>query len=77
MNLQSRLENLFQIIFPEKSLDFAKSIDSTTIQNWDSIKYVMIVLAVEEEFDIKLTNDEILVFSSFDKILQILKLRGY
>jgi acyl carrier protein len=76
MNLQSKLESLFQTLFPEENLDFSKNLDSAKIQNWDSIKYVTIVLAVEEEFDIKLTQDEILEFSSFDRIFQILRSRG-
>jgi acyl carrier protein len=77
MNLQSKLESLFQTLFPEENLDFSKNLNSTKIQNWDSIKYVTIVLAVEEEFDIKLTQDEILEFSSFDRIFQILRSRGF
>ena len=77
MNLQSKLESLFQTLFPEEKLDFSKNLDSATIQVWDSIKYVTIVLAVEEEFEIKLTQDEILEFSSFDKIFQILRSRGF
>ena len=77
MNLQSKLESLFRTLFPEEELDFSKNLDSATIQDWDSIKYVTIVLAVEEEFEIKLTQDEILEFSSFDKIFQILRSRGF
>ena len=77
MNLQSKLERLFQTFFPEEKLDFSKNLDSVKIQSWDSIKYVTIVLAVEEEFDIKLTQDEILEFSSFDRIFQILCSRGF
>ena len=77
MNLQSKLESLFRTLFPEEELDFSKNLDSAKIQNWDSIKYVTIVLAVEEEFDIKLTQDEILEFSSFDRIFQILHSRGF
>jgi acyl carrier protein len=77
MDLQSKLESLFQILFPEEELDFSKNLDSASVQNWDSIKYVTIVLAVEEEFEIKLTQEEILEFSSFDKIFQILRSRGF
>ncbi len=75
MNLQSKLESIFQALFPEEILDFSKDIDSAKIQNWDSLKYVTIVLAIEDEFGIKLTQDEILEFSSFDRILQILRSR--
>ena len=77
MTLQDRLENLFITLFPEENLDFSKNINSDKFQNWDSIKYVTIVLAVEDEFDIKLTQDEIMEFSSFENIFQILRLRGF
>lgn len=76
MSLQQRLENLFRILFPSENLDFSKKIESNTLKDWDSIKYFMIVLAVQEEFNIKLTQEEILEFSNFDKILQILSSRG-
>jgi len=36
----------------------------------------MIVFAVEEEFGVKLSNEEILEFSSFDRILEILSAKG-
>ncbi len=77
MNLQLKLESLFQTLFPGEKLDFSKNLDSASTQNWDSIQYVTIVLAVEEEFEIKLTQDEILEFSSFDRIFQILRSRGF
>lgn len=77
MNLQARLENLFKILFPGEILDFTKKIDNRVLENWDSIKYVMVALAVQEEFQLTLTQEEILEFSSFDKILQILILRGF
>lgn len=77
MNLQARLENLFEILFPGEVLDFTKKIDNRVLENWDSIKYVMVALAVQEEFQLTLTQEEILEFSSFDKILQILILRGF
>lgn len=76
MNLESRLANLFQAVFPEVVLDFSKDIDQEHLHDWDSIKYVMIVFAVEEEFGVKLSNEEILEFSSFDRILEILSAKG-
>jgi len=76
MSLHTRLVNLFQSMFPDNVLDFSKGVDQQHLQAWDSIKYVMIVFAVEEEFDIKLSNEEILEFTSFDKILEILNARG-
>ena len=69
--------SLFTILFPEEELSFENPIIFTELETWDSIKYVMVVLAVEEEFDIKFTNDEILKFDSFHSVVNILHAKGF
>ncbi len=76
MTIESRLMNLFTTLFPEEELSFEKPIIFAKLETWDSIKYVMVVLAVEEEFDIKFTNDEILKFDSFSSVVNILHEKG-
>ena len=43
------------------------------IKEWDSLKHLSLVLAIEEEFNIRFTNDETLQLTSFKNIAEILK----
>jgi acyl carrier protein len=76
MHLQARLENLFRGLFPEYDLNDTEDFDIQQIQSWDSIKYIIVVLALEEEFTVKFTDDEILDLTSFNNIHKVLISKG-
>ena len=44
-----------------------------TIEEWDSLHHLYLVLALEEEFGVSLTDDEIVELLSLDLILLSLK----
>ena len=44
-------------------------------KNWDSLKHMNLILALEDEFDLKFKNYEITQMNNFVSILQILSNR--
>lgn len=44
-----------------------------TVENWDSLKHMSLILALEEEFDITFSDDEIIRILSVKNTLEILK----
>ena len=52
-------------IVPDSSME--------TVGNWDSISHMSLVMAIEEEFDVALTDEEIVEMKSVEAIHQILK----
>jgi acyl carrier protein len=44
-----------------------------TIEEWDSLKHVLLVIALEKEFKVKFTPKEILALLSYKQILAIMQ----
>jgi len=43
---------------------------------WDSMKFVELILAIEEEFKLRLSSDEIISMTSYGQIKSILAKKG-
>ena len=77
MTLENRLQDLFKTLFPEEVLNFTNTLDSKNLTSWDSIKFIIMVVALEEEFNIALSNEELLSLDSYKNILNMLKEKGF
>ena len=77
MTLENRLQDLFKTLFPEEVLNFTNTLDSKNLTLWDSIKFIIMVVALEEEFNIALSNEELLSLDSYKSILIMLKEKGF
>ena len=53
----------------EGTIDIASSSDNT--ENWDSLNQINILVAIEEEYDIYLSSEEMSKMTSFSTILEI------
>ena len=47
-----------------------------TIENWDSLRHMNLVLALEEEFDVELTDDQVVEILSYKLIKIVLQEQG-
>jgi acyl carrier protein len=47
-----------------------------TIENWDSLRHMNLVLALEEEFDVEFTDDQVVEILSYKLIKIVLKEHG-
>jgi len=53
--------------------------EGTTIENvesWDSLSHMQLILTIEEQFGVKLAEEDFLMMTSFNEIKRILKNRG-
>ncbi len=55
---------------PVESLDGASSPD--TVESWDSLNHMNLVLALEEEFGVQFSDDQIMQLLSVDAIIAAL-----
>ena len=71
--IENKLKKIISVIFlvNENKINYESS--NENIKEWDSLKHLSLVLAIEEEFNIRFTNDETLQLTSFKNILEILK----
>ena len=68
--IDERLKNIFSDVFniPVKQISNDASPDN--INNWDSIRHINFVIAIEEEFDIEFSDDVIIDLLNYKLIKQ-------
>ncbi len=74
--MEERLKEIMAQVFdvPNESINNDSSPD--TIENWDSVNHMNLVLALEQAFSISFEPDEIIEMMNFELILIILKDKG-
>ena len=75
--MTARLEKIFIEIFQLSKKKYSSKniiyIDEKNIKNWDSLRKLNLIMAVEQEFKIKIKDKQIYDFTSFIKILKIIQ----
>ena len=71
--IEQRIMNIMMTVFeiPDKEINEESSPD--TIESWDSLKHMNLVVALEEEFGIFIEDDEIIEMLNFGLIVLIVK----
>jgi len=46
---------------------------SKSVDNWDSLRHMNLIVAIEEEFEIELSDEQIVEMVSYKKIIQALE----
>jgi len=58
IEIVERLEDIFEDIFDERIV-IARNITADDIEDWDSLNHINIIVAIEKEFGIKFTLNEL------------------
>ena len=74
--MDDRLRKKLAEIFNIKEKEISSEQDRSTIESWDSLTQMDLVLGLEEEYKIDLTTDEIVDLDSIFKIVEMLKRKG-
>ncbi|MGC6497195.1 MAG: acyl carrier protein [Candidatus Puniceispirillaceae bacterium] len=73
MNKEQLTLRVIQIV---KEITQAKDVDAFStvhnLPNWDSLAYMTVVAAVEDEFKIQVNQDNVTEFDSIEKIVKML-----
>ena len=71
--LEARLVRCFATVFPETSPDTLKNATMDTLEAWDSLKAVILINVVEEEFGIQIDPAEFTELTSFSSFADYLR----
>jgi acyl carrier protein len=66
--MESRLKTVISSILNLRPQDIGEDTSPANVKNWDSLKQMQIMLAVEEEFGIQFTDDQIYQLVGYRKI---------
>ena len=72
-NNELRLKQVLANVFGEESESINDESSMDTIENWDSLKHLNLILALEEEFAVSLDEDESIIIISYPLIKTVLK----
>ena len=70
--LEDRIKNIMSAVFeiPEEQIKDNSSPD--TIESWDSLKHMNLIIALEEEFEVEFTDNEIFEMMNYPLIKSII-----
>jgi len=71
-DLRLRMEELFRTLFWAETLP-PKRMSWVTCPTWDSLAQVEVILSLEEEFNITISDSDALTLDSFDAALAIVE----
>jgi acyl carrier protein len=70
---RDRLQRVFRQTFDAPDLMIDDAMGTRDIEGWDSLKHVMLILAIEEEFTVKFTTREVTTLRSVGRIVAQLR----
>ncbi len=70
--LEDRIKNIMSAVFeiPEEQIKDNSSPD--TIESWDSLKHMNLIIALEEELEVEFTDNEIFEMMDYKSIESII-----
>jgi acyl carrier protein len=71
--MEKRIKNIMAAIFEIESSKIDHNTFSDTLDAWDSLKHMDLIVALEEEFHIEFSSDEIVELTSYDLIVETIK----
>ena len=71
-DLDYRVRNVFREIFDNDEMEIWDAMAAKDVAGWDSLTQVKLIIALEEEFDIKVTIHDVAHMSCVGDLKQIL-----
>lgn len=76
LNAEQELKKIMAELFDIKEDRIAHESSMDNIEKWDSLKHINLIIAIEEQFGIAVSADDIVEMTSFAKIRHILRGEG-
>ena len=71
--VQDRIKNVMSAVFELPVNQITDDSSPDTIGSWDSLKHINLVVALEEEFKVEFTDDDIVEMMNYPLIKEIVK----
>jgi acyl carrier protein len=75
MSIQ-KLQRIFREVFERDDLEIFPAMTARDVQEWDSFNHINLIVALEEEFGMTFTTDEIAGMSNVGDLVKILQKHG-
>lgn len=58
-NILEELQPVFREVFDDNSIVLTNATNADTIEDWDSLSHIRLIMAIEKKFGIKFSYDEL------------------
>jgi len=72
-NIKERIKNVMSAVFTISKNQIKDDASPDSIDSWDSLKHMNLVVALEEEFKIQFSDDEITDTTNYTSFVSILE----
>lgn len=66
--MENKIKKVMASVFGIKELQINKNTSPETLEEWDSLSHMNLIVALEEEFNFKFNNEEIIEMLSYPLI---------
>lgn len=70
--LFDKVQDIFRDIFDDETLEISDSTNSSDIDDWDSFNHISLIAAIEKEFKIKFTFEELASLKNVKVLVDVL-----
>jgi len=68
-----QLQTLFRKLFKDEGLIITPSTSANDIPSWDSLMHIALITAVESEFNISFTFNEVMQFNNVGDMMKLIE----
>jgi acyl carrier protein len=72
-DFDSRIQDVFRTVFEQPDLVLRDEMQAKDVEGWDSLNHVTLIMAIEDEFNIKFTTREVMGFQNVGEMLACLR----
>lgn len=73
METVEKLQEVFRDIFDDDEMVITKEMSAKDVEDWDSLTHMQLIIAVEGEFGVKFTTNEIMGLKNVGEFIDCLE----
>lgn len=75
MKILERLQPIFKDVFDDDDLVVTNESNADSIEDWDSLSHIRLVVAIEKEFNIKFAIGELNELKNVGEMIELISLK--
>ena len=72
-DILNKLQPIFQDIFEDDELSITAESNADTVEDWDSLAHIILIFAIEQEFEIKFALGELEAMKNVGSIVELMQ----
>ena len=73
--MENKIKKIMAEIFEINIDNISNGLSPSDIDNWDSLRHLMLIVEIEKKFEIKFTDDELISLIDYTSICKIISIK--